>query len=813
MAIAEEASVSTVRTREGRAFLGAVLATTLVAMAGCDRSVPGALPLLTTVARVRALASGDAERGYPVRLRGTVTYVDAASPFLTLHMGPDGVGVDTTNITTPLAFGRQVEIEGRTGLGSLSVVVLATTVKDMGVGETPAALPISLADLASPLNANRWVEVEGTVRSSVRDNDGRLTLNIVSTGGRFQARFATVDSSLGDAFVDSRIRVQGVANTTFNVNNEAVRLRILVPTLQHLVARDARIADPFSIAVQPIVALRTPAPDTDPGHRVRVQGMVTTHRDGTTVVADDTGRVIVRADSTASLQSGSRVDVLGYPLAQGTALALEDAIVRPIGDAVSSSNASDGSRAPGNRPTPMRIVTTIADVRGMPSVEAGRGHQVRLRAVVTTGDGSSVFVQDATAGIYVPTNEHFESGQAVDVVGETAAGNFAPIITNARLTVAGRAELPTPVRVPITELFSGAYDSQWSEAEGIVQSVDRQGDDASLLIANGSYTFRAFVPGLGNQPLPTGLVDAKVRVVGACRTTFNDKRQLLGISLQLPAWKQLTVLEPAGADAGSLPVHAINTLMQFGPGNAAGHRVRLQGTATLQQSNGSIYLTDATGGVLIRTPQKLSVVPGDRLDVVGFAAKADYLPELRNAVVTKIGEGLPSAAAHVTVDEALSGSYHAQLVRIEAQLLDQAQRGTERVLTLHAGSRTFTASVENPLIADGIPAIRPGSVVRVTGVCLVDPDATIASGNRVRIQGFHLLLRGGNDVVVLNSASWWSAARVLWLAGGLAVMGSRIAQRQAELCVQAEVLAGEVLSESADDFIERLGKWWDDWRG
>jgi len=66
-----------------------------------------------------------------------------------------------------------------------------------------------------------------------------------------------------------------------------------------------------------------------------------------------------------------------------------------------------------------------------------------------------------------------------------------------------------------------------------------------------------------------------------------------------------------------------------------------------------------------------------------------------------------------------------------------------------------------------------------------------------------------HDLVVLRAF----LSRQPWAAHGLAVMGPRIAQRQAELCVQAEVLAAEVLSESADDFIERLGKWWGDWRG
>ena len=760
------------------------------------------MPLLTSTTEIRRLGLDAAERGYPVQLRGTVVYVDAPSQFLVVQTGTDAVGVDTTKISTAFTFGRQIDIEGRTGLGSVSVVVVATATKDVGPGDIPPALSASLEDLASRLTSNRWVEAEGIVRSVVSENDGRQTFNIVAAAGRFEARVSSRPTE-GDGFIDARVRVRGVANTTFTVSGQPVRLRILVPSLQQVEVREPGVADPFSIAVQSIAALRPPPPGVDPGHRVHVQGVVTAQPDGLQMVTDGTGRLTISADSLPEAPPGSRFDVVGYPAAaRAASLTLEDATVRPIGETASVRQTETGSQpAPGGS-VPMSAITTVRDIRRLPPVEAARGFQVRLRAVVTAASPRYAFIQDSTAGIYVRTTESFNSGQLVDVVGHTAAGNFAPVIIGASLRVMGQAALPTPVRVPINELFSGAYDSQWSEAEGIVQSVDKQGADASLFIASGAYTFRVTILGLGNQPLPTHLVDAKVRMVGAVVTTFNEKRQLLGISLRVPGWDQVTVVEPAGADAAALPVQAINTLMQFSPGKAAGHRVRLQGTAILQQANGSIYLKDATGGIVVRTSQTLAVVPGDRLDIVGFVAKGDYLPELQSAVVLTTARGVPAVPAPVTTDEAMSGNYHAQLVQIEAYLLDQTQRSSERMLTLQAGTRTFTASIEDTASASGLAAVRPGSLVQLTGVCLVDPDANVGgAGQRVRIQGFRLLLRSADDVTVLKSASWWSAARVLWLAGGLAsamltAIGWGVVLRR-RVRAQTAVIRGQLETEAA----------------
>jgi signal transduction histidine kinase/DNA-binding response OmpR family regulator len=748
-------------------LLAAVL---LLASAGCEQATPGAaLPLLTTIAQVRALRSADAERAYPVVLRGTVVYVDALSQFLVVQAGTDGVGVDTTKIPGTFTFGRQIEIEGRTGLDSVSPVVVATSAKDVGPGDTPIALSLSPNDLKLRVNANLWVEAEGTVRSAIAEIDGRLTLNIVAADGRFEARVSATPVD-GDAFVDARVRVRGVANTTFNVRGQPVRSRVLVPSLRQVEVLEPGAADPFSVSVQSIAALRTRPPGRDPGHRVHLQGVVTAQPDGVQMVTDETGRVTIGVAAMPDTLPGSRLDVVGYPAASGASLTLEDAVVRPIGEPVSVGQTETASQPAPGASAPMPVITTVRDIRRLPPVEATRGLQVRLRAVVTASTPNNAFIQDSTAGIFVSTTDPVRSGQLVDVVGQTAAGNFAPIITGAHLHVIGRAALPTPVRVPINELFSGAYDSQWSEVEGIVQSVDKQGADASMFIASGSYTFRVNLPGLGNQPLPTHLVDAKVRMAGACLTLFNEKRQLLGISLRVPGWDHVTVVEAAGADPRDLRVHAINTLMQFGPSSGAGHRVRLQGTAILQQANGSIYIKDATGGVVVRASQTIAVVPGDRLDVVGFAAKGDYLPELRSAVVLTTTRGVPAAPALVTTTEAMSGNYHAQLVQMEAYLLDQTQRGSERILTLQAGPRTFTASIENTSSASGLAAIRTGSLLQLTGVCLVDPDANPAAGQRVRIQGFRLLLRSAADVVVLQRESWWSVARVLWLAGGLALV-------------------------------------------
>ena len=103
---------------------------------------------LTTIKQVRDLKPSDAGRGYPVRLRGITTYSHAPSRSLIVQVGPDAILVVTPSAQTPPP-GREVEIEGITGTGESSAIVVASSVRDLLAAELPVAEAISSKDLSS----------------------------------------------------------------------------------------------------------------------------------------------------------------------------------------------------------------------------------------------------------------------------------------------------------------------------------------------------------------------------------------------------------------------------------------------------------------------------------------------------------------------------------------------------------------------------------------------------------------------------------------------------------------------------------------
>jgi signal transduction histidine kinase/CheY-like chemotaxis protein len=761
------------RPRSCRVVLGAIaLAGVAIFGTACQRAADRErLPLLTNVTEVRALPPGDPERGYPVRLRGITTYYHASSASLILQAGADGILIDVSRIQTPIVQGREIEIVGATGLRDSSAIVEATALEELRPSPPPDAMHVSIADLQSGRFSYRWVEAAGVVRSARVENDRRFTMTVASADGVFQARVNGSGPGAGDGFIDSKVRLRGVALTTFNMRGQPVRLQILVPSLDEIAIQEAGAADPFSVPVQTIAAVRRAGETGHVEHRVRVLGVIARAPDGRVLVTDDTGSIAVGVQEMTSLGPDMRADVSGFIEGTGPDVMLDAAGFRAIEaspptspDHASPSDPAAHARAP---------IVTIAAVRRLPPVEARRGFPVQFRGVVTywMKPRSFGFVQDATGGIFIVNDgSPVEPGQLVDVTGETAAGDFAPIVDKAITRVVGRAALPTPIRVTIGELFSGRYDSQWVETEGTVHAVVAEGANAVLTLASGSYKFKAVLPDLGSR-LPTHLVDSRVRIQGACGSIFNDRRQLLSIQVLVPGMSHLTIVGAPPAAPQSLPVQPINALLQFDPEQASDHRVRVQGTVTMRRANGSVFVADGTGGVPIQAPRDVSVAVGDRVDVVGFPAQADYLAVLEDAVFQKREAGPVPAASFITADEAMSGNYHAQLVQMEGYVLERVGDSTRTTLTLQAGQRVFTASIEEATHADSLTAATSGSLVQVTGICLVDAEKSVANDGRVSIRGFRVLLRDTTDVAVLKRASWWSVQRVMWMLAAMILVG------------------------------------------
>ncbi len=420
---------------------------------------------------------------------------------------------------------------------------------------------------------------------------------------------------------------------------------------------------------------------------------------------------------------------------------------------------------------PTGILTTAAEVRNLTVAQAERHYPVKLRAVVTFYDDAlfSRFIQDGTAGIYLnETNvPALSPGQLVEVEGFTSPGEYAPIIVPKRVRIVGMAELPLPHPVAFDQLASGKEDSQFVEVAGIVRSVLFEDGSRNYLIelATGGGRLTVYAHDLPTQPTQD-LVDGTVRIRGVCSSQFNRQRQLFAIRLLVPRAEDVTVEIPATANPFAIPERKISSLFQFTPQGTYGHRVKISGTVTCFQPRSGLYVQDQNYGLFVQTKSTNSLHLGDRVEVLGFATPGQYTPMLQDAIYRDVGPGAVPVPAQINCDAALKGDYDSRLIRIEAKLLNHAQVGQEQSLALESGGFIFHAYQQ---AEDGKPYARleNGSLVGVSGICLVDPGPWMA-GETWRAKSFRILLRSPDDVAVLRSPPWWTLKKMLWIAGALA---------------------------------------------
>jgi len=417
------------------------------------------------------------------------------------------------------------------------------------------------------------------------------------------------------------------------------------------------------------------------------------------------------------------------------------------------------------------ILTTAAAVRNLTVGQANHHIPVKLHGVVTFYDDAlfSRFIQDETAGIYLnETNvPALFPGQLVEVEGFTSPGEYAPIIIPERVRITGIAGLPAARPVTFEQLASGKEDSQFVEVAGIVRSVyfEESSKHYVIELATGGGRLTVY-----DRDLPPAqarnLVDSTVRIRGVCSSQFNRQRQLFAIRLMVPQADDLTVQIPATADPFSIPEQSMSSLFQFTPQGTYGHRIKISGTVTYFQPGSALYVQDENHGLFVQTKSTVPLQLGEHVEILGFAAPGQYTPALQDATYRQTGASAPPEPAHINRDDALQGDYDCRLIRIEAKLLNHAQDGREQSLALESGGFIFHAYQQ---AEDGkaYTALQNGSLLAITGICLVEPGDWQA-GETWRAKSFRVLLRSPDDVVVLRAPPWWTLEKMLWIAGTLA---------------------------------------------
>jgi signal transduction histidine kinase len=308
-------------------------------------------PVLTTARQVHQLTSAEAERSLPVRMKGVITFCDEGIGQLFVQDETGGVFVEIQgDYGFRMRKGQQLEIEGVSVPGGFAPDVAPRKIRLLGEAPLPLARPVVFDQMASGKEDCNWVEFSGVVRSAEIDASGTTSLKLANGSGRVMVPMQTADRERCLKLVDAEVTVRGVCIAHFNRKGQLIQVAVQISNMDDVSINSPPPAEPFDMTDRKISDLFQYSPAGQPGHRVKVRGIVTMQRPGQSLfIVDETQGLYVQTTQTNFVQPGDHVQVLGFPGA-GEYLCpiLQDAIFRRVGKdsppAAIRIAAEDGNR-------------------------------------------------------------------------------------------------------------------------------------------------------------------------------------------------------------------------------------------------------------------------------------------------------------------------------------------------------------------------------------------------------------------------------------------------------------------------------------
>jgi two-component system, cell cycle sensor histidine kinase and response regulator CckA len=281
---------------------------------------------LRVVQQIMELPPSEASRGYPVSLRGTVSWSNPKADFFFLHDATGNIRVRRFGDAAMPPINQVVAVEGVSSFGQFAPEVQLQSVALQALIVPPAAPRISLEQALSGEEEARQVEMYGYIRDINQDSEW-TRLDLTADTGEFSV-YVPMDPTLTD-LLGASVGVTGVCTAETNQQGQMTGIRLWAAGRDALVVDQSQPADPFSIESRSIASLTDRAFMKTTSRRVRVLGRALLQVPGRYLyLQDESGGLLVLTRETKPLAPGTWIDVVGFPGRAGSRMALREAVWR-----------------------------------------------------------------------------------------------------------------------------------------------------------------------------------------------------------------------------------------------------------------------------------------------------------------------------------------------------------------------------------------------------------------------------------------------------------------------------------------------------
>ena len=308
-----------------------VLLTSPTAIVAGAETNAGAPPLLVNAAAVHRLSREEAQRGYPVDLRGVVTCVLPERQAFTIQDATRGLYVEdhSESRSVPPRIGEYVEVEGKTDPSLFAPIVDANRVEDLGAGRLPQPVHPAWEQLMNGSLDAQYVELQGIV-TSVSTNG----VTLFTGDGQIKLELRVVGIRTGELerYEDAVVRVRGILLASWDYVTHQVKVGEIRVYGAEISVDQPAPKDLFSLPLKTVAELLEFSPQAGVFQRVKVSGQIIHAQAPEYYLMDGrNGLQFVLKKPVPGLEAGDQVEVVGFPGLSGASPLLHEAVARKTG--------------------------------------------------------------------------------------------------------------------------------------------------------------------------------------------------------------------------------------------------------------------------------------------------------------------------------------------------------------------------------------------------------------------------------------------------------------------------------------------------
>lgn len=291
------------------------------------------LPSLTTASQVHELSREEAQRGYPVRIKGIVTCVLPERQAFTIQDATRGIYVVDSSESRSVSprIGEYLEIQGKTDPSLFAPIIIANAVKDLGTGYPPQPVQPTWDRLMNGSLDAQYVELQGVV-TTIETNG--LTLFTGDDRLKVELRVVGMETSELARYEDAVIQVRGCLLASWDYETHLVKIGDIRLYGAEISVEQPAPEDMFSLPEKKVAELLEFNPRASVFQRVKVSGVVTYAQAPEYYLMDDkNGLQFILKKPIPDLQAGDKVEVVGFPGLSGLSPLLQEAVARKTGHA------------------------------------------------------------------------------------------------------------------------------------------------------------------------------------------------------------------------------------------------------------------------------------------------------------------------------------------------------------------------------------------------------------------------------------------------------------------------------------------------